>query len=107
MFGVYYYLDENKNCVPCSVEEYSRKFESDKKRVAYDEVKEKRISTVFLGIDHQFVDNGTPLLFETMIFPLDSFMDEYCERYSTWQEAEEGHKKVLQAVINGELPEQP
>ena len=50
------------------------------------------ISTVFLGIDHNFLGKGKlPILFETMIFGGD--LDENMERYSTWQDAEEGHKR--------------
>ena len=49
------------------------------------------VSTVFLGIDHQFGD-GPPLLFETMLF---SDYDEKEWRYSTWDEAVAGHERVV------------
>jgi hypothetical protein len=49
------------------------------------------VSTVFLGLDHSFGE-GPPQLFETMIFGGEH--DEYQERYSTWDEAEAGHKKA-------------
>lgn len=48
------------------------------------------VSTVFLGLDHAWGD-GPPMLFETMVFGGSN--DEYCERYSTWDEAEAGHKE--------------
>lgn len=53
------------------------------------------ISTVFLGLDHSF-GSGPPLLFETMVFggPLDQEMD----RYTTWEEAEIGHKVMVEGV---------
>ena len=54
-----------------------------------------RVSTVFLGLDHSFSD-GEPILFETMIFGGEH--DEYQERYSTWEEAEAGHKRALAKV---------
>jgi hypothetical protein len=47
-----------------------------------------QVSTVFLGIDHQWL-KGPPLLFETMIFGLKS--GEYQERHSTLAEAIQGH----------------
>lgn len=53
------------------------------------------ISTVFLGMDYNW-GNGQPLLFETMIFGGE--FDQYQERYSTWEEAEEGHKVALLMV---------
>lgn len=49
-----------------------------------------RISTVFLGLNHQLGD-GPPLWFETMVFggPLDQLE----ERYSSWGQAEVGHEQ--------------
>jgi hypothetical protein len=48
------------------------------------------VSTVFLGLDHRFIGDGPPLLFETLIFggPLDGDG----QRYSSWDDAETGHK---------------
>jgi hypothetical protein len=54
------------------------------------------VSTVFLGIDHQY-GGGPPLLFETMAFGLPDD-DEICERYSTEQQAREGHTAVVVEV---------
>ena len=50
------------------------------------------ISTVFLGLDHNFF-GGTPILFETMIFDFDAATD-YQERCATWNEAIEMHKRA-------------
>ena len=67
------------------------------RRVARDIVGKKTISTVFLGMDYNFTGKKKPLLFETMVFGQD---EEYMERYSTWQEAKEGHKKILKKYQN-------
>jgi len=53
------------------------------------------VSTVFLGMDHQF-GQGEPILFETMIFGGDH--DEFQERYSTWEQAEAGHEAAVKKV---------
>ena len=50
------------------------------------------VSTVFLGLDHQWGD-GPPLLFETMVFH-DGEGDDWF-RCSTWLEAEQLHKRVV------------
>ena len=52
------------------------------------------VSTVFLGIDHGWGDEGAPLLYETMIFggPRDQ---GYQERYSTLEEALAGHEVAV------------
>ena len=52
----------------------------------------KRVSTVWLGLDHNFGFNGPPIIFETMVFPADgAYMELDCNRYSTLAEAQTGH----------------
>lgn len=56
-----------------------------------------RVSTVFLGLDHRFgLEQGPPILFETMVFKGESGNDEDCERYCTWADAEDGHWRMVQ-----------
>lgn len=62
-----------------------------KRHVADETFNGVRISTVFLGLDHNHFGDGPPLLFETMVFS--GALNESMERYSTWIEAEEGHAK--------------
>ena len=71
----------------------------DNRRVARDERGDVNVSTVFLGMDHQFGE-GPPLLFETMVFG--GKFDDECERYSTWDEAEAGHKAMCAKVFAGD-----
>lgn len=54
-----------------------------------------RISTVFLGLDHSH-GHGPPLLFETMVFRGGD--GDETERYSSWAEAEAGHKRWVEKV---------
>jgi hypothetical protein len=56
------------------------------------------VSTVFLGVDYAW--EGTPLLFETMIFGGEHDQDQW--RHSTWEEAEEGHEAACLAVKHEE-----
>lgn len=53
------------------------------------------MSTVFLGLDHNF-SGGEPILFETMIFggPLDGEQ----RRYHTYDQAERGHTEAVAAA---------
>ena len=59
------------------------------------------ISTVFIGLDHNFGE-GLPLLFETMIFgepdDFSSDFDGATLRYSSWVEAEEGHRIMIERL---------
>src|SRR5688500_15884146 len=50
------------------------------------------ISTVFLGIDYSY-GRSNPKFFETMIFG--GIHDGYTKRYSTYEEAEDGHKEAV------------
>lgn len=78
------------------------------RRVAIDLVGGYHVSTVFLGIDHNFYGDGPPLLFETMVFggenPSDCHLDLFCDRYSTAAAARLGHAAVVEALRAGKTP---
>jgi hypothetical protein len=63
------------------------------RRVALTVVGKVTVSTMFLGVDYGWGDKR--LLFETMVFGGD---DDHCERYSTWDEALEGHNKTVEML---------
>ena len=66
------------------------------RQVALDKISDEvRVSTIFLGLDHQLGD-GPPLLFETLVF--EGTLDGEMMRYSTWDEAETGHKEMVERV---------
>ena len=76
--------------------EWARWLETAERHIGDDTINGKRVSTVFLGIDHNFSFSGPPLLFETMVFGDDGRGDEEeIERYATYEEAEEGHKRIV------------
>lgn len=93
------YILEGRTPVLCDdIMKWGAQFEDIKsRRVAETTIGDARISTVFLGLDHNW-GGGPPLLFETMIFGGEH--DGYCERYSTWDEAERGHAAAL-ALVGG------
>lgn len=81
--------------IPCEdLLEWARWFETANRHVAQTMVGTVRVSTVFLGLDHNWKDSGDPILFETMIFG--GPHDGYQERYSHWEEAECGHWQAVQ-----------
>lgn len=90
------YILKNKKAIPCNdVIKWAKQFEKSDRRVAKDTVGDAYISTVFSGLDHSF-NNDIPLLFETMVFG--GKLDQEIDRYSTWKEAEIGHKKMIDKV---------
>jgi hypothetical protein len=95
-----YILDDQDNPQPCpDVMEWAAWMGTAKNRVVRQDTlaEDVQVSTVFLGIDHQF-GNGDPLLYETMIFG--GPHDGYCDRYSRREEAEAGHQRAV-AIAQG------
>jgi hypothetical protein len=82
-------------------------------RVAATKLPDGRyVSTVWLGLDHQFEEFDQPLIFETMVFPahpepvpddmpMDEFIEQYVVnppnrwRYTTEVQALAGHEAVV------------
>ncbi len=62
------------------------------RRVAKDEQDDIQVSTVFLGMNHNW-DDGPPLIFETMIFGGEHSDEQW--RYTTEAQALEGHKTAV------------
>lgn len=92
----YYYLEGHNVVQAKDVIEWAKKFEILNRKVAMTEIGHLVVSTVFLGLDHNYV-GGPPLLFETMVY--DNLQNEWLpdqERYSTWEEAEKGHEAMVQ-----------
>ena len=105
---LFYILDEHKNVIPASYVEWIENRDKNK-IIKQEEIDGYFISTVFLGIDHAIHllnKIEPPLVFETMVFDKDKDAyghgyGLYTDRYSTYQEAEIGHKKAVSWVKNG------
>lgn len=69
-------------------------------RVAFTKVKDRRVSTVWLGMDHGFQDDGI-LIFETMVFGGPE-MDEPMWRYTSEEDALTAHDQIVEAIRRGE-----
>ena len=55
-----------------------------------------KVSTVFLGIDHNHSTGGPPILFETMIFG--GKLHELCWRYTSVLEAKGAHWQIVRGL---------
>jgi hypothetical protein len=94
-----YILNDNGDPVACEDPlTWAKWFETANRRVVRDELPGGSVSTVFLGLDHAF-GGGPPLLWETMVFGGEH--DGYCDRYSTLDDALEGHRKAVDLVNSG------
>ena len=90
------YILVGHKAVPVDRETYLQTGEQDR-TVAKSNVGDYWVSTVFLGLDHQWKDDGPPLLFETMVFGKGPF-NERLERCTTWEEAEVMHEKMCEEI---------
>ena len=73
------------------------------RRTQYND--EVTISTVFLGLDHNFGSDGPPVLFETMVFG--GKLDSEMSRYSSWEGAVTGHEEWVKKVAMAESGHSP
>jgi len=91
--------------------------------VMQNTIGEYEVSTVFLGLDHNFTGKGVPILWETMVFErketevkigarmqsirktLDT--DNMFRRYATKEEALKGHEEIMKSVVSSTLPQTP
>jgi hypothetical protein len=95
----YYILDDDNNVVEAGVMEWGEWWEANSRAggrrfLARTALEKVWVSTVFLGADHGLGD-GPPLIFESMVFPLDSVADLDGKRYSTYAEALHGHAALV------------
>ena len=87
-----WYTLKDKVPVEATAKEYSKWRKKNNRHVLDDEGNGIRVSTVFLGQGCAY-GGCEPVLFETMIFG--GKFDKERRRYTTWEEAEAGHKKSL------------
>lgn len=100
----YYVLDGHEIKTVDSVREWGEFFKKRDRIVAQTSVGESFVSTVFIGIDHNWFDEGPPILFETLIF--NGPHDQDMWRYATWDEAKAGHDAVVEALREGKDPDE-
>jgi len=87
------YFDRNGKLI--TLEEWAELSANEEyKRLRKTEIDDIVISTVWLGINHQF-GSGPPLIFETMIFDGES---EKQWRYTDEKEALFGHENAVKSV---------
>ena len=97
-----YYILDGHTPVAADLMTWAKWLETkrEEKHVGLTEKDGVKVSTVFLGLNHEWNEGMPPLLFETMIFGGEH--DEYQERCSTWKQAEEMHTTACKLAF-GEM----
>ena len=94
-----FYILENKKIKEVLIDEWVKWVKNPENRIIkHDECDKILVSTVFLGIDHNWSGKGEPVLFETMIFG--GKYNNYQERYTSYEDAIKGHKKAKKLIID-------
>lgn len=94
-----YFLNADHTYRPCELMEWAAQLETMDRRVAHDVINNWCVSTIWLGLNHNYY-GGPPLVFETMIFSPDG-LENYLARYTTWDQAVAGHQEAIDWVKNG------
>ena len=102
--GLYYDIDGNEITSNKEwMEYYASMRESGAFRIKKENIKKGLIiSTIWLGMNHSHIP-GEPLIFETLVY-LGDFKEIFRELYETQEEAIEGHKRIKQMILSGEIP---
>jgi hypothetical protein len=88
------YVLMNKMPVLCDdILEWSKNYEQNR-IIKQEYILNIFISTIFLGLDHNFFNNGPPILWETMVFggKLNGEQDR-CS--GSWEQAEKMHSEMV------------
>lgn len=91
-----YLLDDNKVPYLVTTPVWADNFDKQRRVALTDIGGEAVVSTVFLGLDHRFWDDGPPILFETMVNINGGWTDQ--QRYVTYAQALIGHKNMVEKV---------
>lgn len=82
------------------VQKWGEWMETYDRQVKLETIGDCQISTVFLGIDHDFSGTGSPVLWETMIFSSNPELDGYQQRCSGSREQAEAMHREAVAVVD-------
>lgn len=93
----HYILNDDHTVTDVPLLTWAKRFEKADRRVKTNWIKDIRVSTVFLWIDHNFSNDWPPLLFETMVF---WYEDEMTKRYATRDEAVAWHDRIVEEVMS-------
>lgn len=95
----YYILDGHRAIVAPDLLSWAEWFQTADRIVAQTRVGDALVSTVFLGLDHNFGTGGDPLLFETLVFLDEDWSTGAMRRYFLWAEADAGHAELVAELL--------
>lgn len=100
MNNLYILNEKNEPVLEPDLIRWGKWFGTADRTVKRTEFGEITLSTVFLGLDHNFFSDNDPILFETMIFGGEN--DQRCWRHRSWEESLQFHEiteKALSVIV--------
>lgn len=103
MSSMWYILDENNKPIECDdIVKWSEwEMQNEHRRILRKTKfnnEQIEVSTVFLGLDHNYYFGGRPILWETMVFASGLPIDNNMDRYQSHKSAIKGHYEMCQQV---------
>lgn len=83
---------------PITYNQWAERFESETRIIGKTDIDGLTVSTVWLGMRHGTDDDENPYIFETIVFNAIG-EDVFMTRYTTLQEAMEGHIAAVQMYL--------
>lgn len=83
---------------PAETQRWGKSMSDPRRILARTQVGALDVSTVFLGLDHNFFSDGLPVLWETMTFGDDR---DRMMRYTSAAEALDGHRLLVESLRAG------
>lgn len=90
-------LDDKGRPVPVDLLTWAKWFGTADRIVCQETIAQNRISTIFLGIDHNWWSDGPPILWETMTFGA-KLDNEQTRCAGSKEQAEAMHEEMVKAV---------
>ena len=94
----YYILDASNRPIKADLMAWAQWFETIGNHVVgFAQITSQvHVSTVFLGIDHNWSGNGPPILFETMVFGGERDGEQY--RFAHYDDAKDFHDGLVEGL---------
>lgn len=94
------YILKNRNAYRTrDIQMWGKWMATNNRSVALTEYDKVVVSTVFLGLDHNMMGRGPPLIFETMVFLNNSYSDPpHMERTPDFNAALEAHQRAVDRI---------
>jgi hypothetical protein len=99
----HYILDDRGDPLEISVDDdaglthWTLWYEHANRIVKQERIGELEVSTVFLGLDHRFLGEGPPILWETRVFGSEEEMIDRCA--GNREQAEAMHERMVAALL--------